>query len=196
MASPCEVLVQTTDDRVAKHVAAAALEVARRVEGKFSRYRDDNIVARINRAGGQPVDVDDETANLLDFAARIHDLSGGMFDITSGVLRRAWTFDGRSRVPSAAEIAPLLELVGWHKAVWQRPTLSLLPGMQIDFGGIGKEYAVDQALRAASAVTHAPMLVNFGGDLTVSGPRADGTPWRVGIESTAAPSSPQAGKLI
>ncbi len=68
--------------------------------------------------------------------------------------------------------------------------------MQIDFGGIGKEYAVDQALRAASAVTHAPMLVNFGGDLAVSGPREEGTPWRVGIESTATPSSPQAGKLI
>lgn len=197
MASPCEVLVQTGDERGARRVAEAAIAVATRIETRFSRYRDDNIVARINGAAGQPVEVDDETANLLDFAARIHDLSGGMFDITSGVLRRAWTFDGRSRVPSPDELAPLLELVGWRKAIWQRPTLTLRPGMQIDFGGIGKEYAVDQALRAASALSAAPMLVNFGGDLAVSGPRADGAAWRVGIESIAAPpGSAQAGKLI
>lgn len=197
MASPCEVLVQSTDERVVRSVADAAVAVATRIEARFSRYREDNIVARINRAGGQPVEVDDETANLLDFAARIHDLSGGLFDITSGVLRRAWTFDGRSRVPSPDELAPLLELVGWHKAVWQRPTLTLRPGMQIDFGGIGKEYAVDQTLQATRALTAAPMLVNFGGDLAVSGPRADGAPWRVGIESIAAPAgSAQAGRLI
>jgi thiamine biosynthesis lipoprotein len=187
MASPCEVLVETTDARVARLVSQAVVAVARHVEAKWSRYRDDNIVARINRAAGQPVEVDDETANLIDFAARIHELSDGLFDITSGVLRRAWTFDGRSRVPSATELAPLLALVGWHKAVWQRPLLTLLPGMQIDFGGIGKEYAVDQAVRAAREITDDPLLVNFGGDLAVSGPRGDGSAWRVGIESVDAP---------
>jgi FAD:protein FMN transferase len=197
MASPCEVLVQTADERIARRAAEAAIEVATRIETKFSRYRDDNIVARINGAAGQPVEVDEETANLLDFAARLHDLSNGLFDITSGVLRRAWTFDGRSQLPSPEALAPLLELVGWHKALWQRPTLTMRPGMQIDFGGIGKEYAVDQALRACGAITAAATLVNFGGDLAVSGPRADGTPWRVGIESIAAPpGSAQAGKLI
>lgn len=197
MASPCEVLVESSDEQVARVAAAAALGVAGRIEEKFSRYRDDNIVARINRAAGQPVEVDEETANLLDFAARIHELSGGLFDITSGVLRRAWTFDGKSRVPSDTEIAPLLALVGWHKAIWQRPRLILLPGMQIDFGGVGKEYAVDQAMLAVRAITQVPVLVNFGGDLAISGPRAEGGPWRVGIESIAAPAgTAQAGRLV
>lgn len=197
MASPCEVLVESSDEQVARVAAAAALGVAGRIEEKFSRYRDDNIVARINRAAGQPVEVDEETANLLDFAARIHELSGGLFDITSGVLRRAWTFDGKSRVPSDTEIAPLLALVGWHKAIWQRPRIILLPGMQIDFGGVGKEYAVDQAMLAVRAITQVPVLVNFGGDLAISGPRAQGGPWRVGIESIAAPAgTAQAGRLV
>jgi thiamine biosynthesis lipoprotein len=197
MASPCEVLVESGEEQVARAVATAALGVASRIEGKFSRYRDDNIVARINRAAGQPVEVDEETANLLDFAARVHELSDGLFDITSGVLRGAWTFDGQSRVPSDDEIAPLLALVGWQRVSWQRPRLTLLPGMQIDFGGVGKEYAVDQALLAVRAITQAPVLVNFGGDLAISGPRADGGPWRVGIESIAVPAGTgQADRLV
>jgi hypothetical protein len=56
------------------------------VERKFSRYRDDNIVHRINTARGAPVAVDDETAALLDYAATCWRLSGGLFDITSGIL--------------------------------------------------------------------------------------------------------------
>ncbi len=54
--------------------------------------------------------------------------------------------------------------------------------MEIDFGGIGKEYAVDRALALAESYTRAPVMVNLGGDLRVSGPRRDGTPWYVAIE--------------
>jgi thiamine biosynthesis lipoprotein len=196
MASPCEVLIETADESDARVLAGAAASVARQVERKFSRYRNDNVVARINAAGGEWVEVDEETADLLDFAARIHELSGGMFDITSGVLRRAWTFDGGSRVPTAAEISPLLKLVGWHKAKWRRPYLRLLPGMQIDFGGIGKEYAVDKALLAVAAQASDAVLVNFGGDLAVSGPRAGGAAWRVGVESVSRPGTAHAAHLI
>ncbi len=129
--------------------------------------------------------VDEETAKLLDFAATLYDLSDGMFDVTSGVLRRAWTFDGGARVPAQTEIEALLPLVGWDKVVWQRPKLRLRSGMQLDFGGIGKEYAVDQAAQIARNVCGCAALVNFGGDLAVSRPRADGRPWRVGIEDPA-----------
>jgi len=180
------VLVDTSHEQVAQAAASAAAACAARIEQKFSRYRSDNIVARINSAAGQPVEVDDETARLLDFADLAWKVSDGNFDITSGVLRRAWKFDGGSHVPDAAEIRALLPLVGWSRASWQRPWLTLLPGMEIDFGGIGKEYAVDQALAAAAQVTDEPVLVNFGGDLAVTGPCREGRPWRVGIESIAA----------
>ncbi len=55
--------------------------------------------------------------------------------------------------------------------------------MEIDLGGIGKEYAVDCAMRLVQEAWPAPALVNFGGDLRASGPRADGTAWTVAIES-------------
>ena len=182
MGGPCEVLADVGDEAQAREIAEVVAACAWRIEHKFSRYLPDNIVARINASGGEPVEVDDETAKLLDFAAHVHRLSDGMFDITSGVLRRAWTFDGGSRPPERAALEALLPLVGWSKVQWQRPVIRLLPGMQIDFGGIGKEYAVDQATHLAAQASDAPVLVNFGGDLAVTRPRGD-RPWRVGIES-------------
>src|SRR4051812_45388424 len=134
MGGPCEVLLDTERESTARALAARAAECAWRIEHKFSRYRDDNIVARINRARGAPIEVDEETAKLLDFADLMHRLSGAAFDIPSGVLRRAWTFDGGARAPATAELARLLALVGWAKVSWRRPLLGLLPHMQIDFG--------------------------------------------------------------
>lgn len=130
--------------------------------------------------------MDDESAKLLDFAAVLHDLSGGLFDITSGVLRRAWTFDGGSHTPDQVEIDALLALVGWHKVRWQRPQITLMPGMQVDFGGIGKEYAVDQAVQIVSQRCEDAVLINFGGDLAVTRARNGGHPWRVGVEDAQA----------
>lgn len=186
MASPCEILVDHPDSRLAGRLLETASRETWRVEAKYSRYRDDNIVHAINHGGGRPVEVDDETARLLDFATECYTLSDGMFDITSGVLRRAWRFDGSDRVPTDEEVEACLPFVGWNKAKWHPPHLTLPDGMEIDLGGIGKEYAVDRVLAMLRAETDAPLLVNFGGDLHASGPRRGGFPWRVGVECLAA----------
>jgi thiamine biosynthesis lipoprotein len=182
MASPCEVHVGGADAATAAAVVELAAAEAARIEAKLSRYRRGNVIDAINSARGRTVVVDDETARLLDYAERLHELSDGKFDVTSGVLRRAWRFDGSDRLPSREAIAALLPHVGWHRVRWRAPELTLLPGMEIDLGGIGKEYAVDRvaALVRPLAVN---CLVNFGGDLLALGSQADGAPWRVGIES-------------
>jgi thiamine biosynthesis lipoprotein len=182
MASPCEVLVETGDPLEARLLGEAALTEARRIETTYSRYRDDGALAAINGAGGRPVVVDDETAGLLDFADRCHRLSGGRFDVTSGVLRRAWRFDGTSGPPAPEAVARLLPLVGWDKVAWRRPEITLPAGMEIDLGGLGKEYAVDRAAALIAAQAAAAVLVNFGGDLRAVGRRRGGRPWQVGIE--------------
>ena len=181
MASPCEVLVDSGDPLESRLLAEAACAEALRIEHKFSRYRPDGVVAAINGGGGRPVVVDDETADLLDFAARCHELSGGRFDVTTGVLRRAWRFDGSDGVPTAATVAALLPLVGWPQVTWRRPTLTLPVGMEIDLGGIGKEYAVDRVAALLSERTAAAVLVNFGGDLRTVGTHRGGG-WEVGVE--------------
>ncbi len=186
MASPCELLLEGVDDAdLAREIVRIACDEARRIERKFSRYRDYSVLARIHAARGAPVEVDDETALLLDFAAQCHALSGGLFDMTSGVLRGAWRFDrGQAALPDADAVAALAARVGWPRVRWQRPVITLPAGMEIDFGGIGKEYAVDRALSLVCACTPAgaAVLVNFGGDLAVSGPRADARRWSVGVE--------------
>nr|MCU0951327.1 FAD:protein FMN transferase [Burkholderiaceae bacterium] len=98
MASRCEVRLVCDDhdagERTATAQAEAAIDEVRRIERKFSRYTDDSVTTRINRAaGGDAAEVDDETAALLDFGAALWAQSGGRFDLTSGVLRRAWRFD-------------------------------------------------------------------------------------------------------
>lgn len=183
MACPCEVLIEDAPENLARQIVETVAASAWRVERKFSRYRTDSAVHRINASGGQPVRVDAETANLLDFSATLTTLTNGGFDITSGVLRKVWTFDGGDHVPSQEEINALLSLVGWNKVTWRRPLFTLPAGMQIDFGGIGKEYAVDSAtMLVESLAAGISCLINFGGDMAVRNPRRDGMHWRIGIE--------------
>jgi thiamine biosynthesis lipoprotein len=181
MASPCEVLLPSMAQEAALAIGAIAADEALRVEKKFSRYRSDSVTARIHEHRGAPIEVDEETAALIDFASQCHDLSDGLFDITSGVLRRAWRFDGSDRIPEPEAVDRLLPLVGFDKLHWQPPRLTLPAGMELDFGGIGKEYAVDRAFELLAGRHAAPFLVNFGGDLRANRPPAHGS-WQVGIE--------------
>jgi FAD:protein FMN transferase len=186
MASPCEVLSEAVDAGEARRLTQLAAAEAWRIEDKFSRYLAGNIVDRINSAAGRPVDVDPETAQLIEFAVTLHRLSNGRFDISSGALRRAWRFDGSDRIPAEADIAAALSVVGWHRASWSPPALRLPTDMEIDFGGVGKEYAVDRAVAMLREHSTVSCLVNFGGDLAVtSAPRAQRA-WSVGIEPTDA----------
>lgn len=188
MACPCELLVEDCDEAVAQQLLTLASRCAWRIEHKFSRYRADSIVHGLNTSAGRPVDVDAETAALIDFGATLSKLSDGAFDLTSGVLRRAWTFDGGEHAPDAGQIEELMRRVGWSRVMWNRPVLQMQSGMELDFGGIGKEYAVDataDTLRNARPTVSC--LVNFGGDLAVTTARRDGQPWLVGIEGSDQP---------
>ncbi len=183
MASDCEVRLACASQADADTLAQAAIDEVRRIEATYSRYRPDTVIGRINaNAGRDWVEVDAETDALFDYAATLHATSGGAFDITSGVLRRVWNFRVPQR-PPLHKLMPVLDLIGWDK-VERAPGRIRLPlvGMELDFGGFGKEYAADRAaaLLAAQGVHHG--YVNLGGDLHVIGPQPDGTPWQIGIQ--------------
>jgi len=181
MASPCVVLLNTPDRALGARVGKLIRTEALRIEAKYSRYRP-SVITTINQSSGREVELDAESADLIDYAVTCYELSDGRFDITSGVLRRVWRFDGTAAPPDPTEVEQILPFVGWHRVFWKRPLLRLAAGMEIDLGGIGKEYAVDRAIDLARKTTDAPLLVNFGGDLRVSGPRRDGSSWHVAIE--------------
>jgi len=183
MAGPCEILIDNPDKKLANQATSIAYTEAKRIEQKFSRYRDDNIVFKINHANGQPIEVDEETAKLIDYAQECYLISDGLFDITSGVLREAWKFNGSNKLPSKQQINKIINNVGWNLINWEKPLLTLKPNMEIDFGGIGKEYAVDRtAMLIASQTGFTHILVNYGGDLNALGPRANKKAWEVGLQ--------------
>ncbi len=180
MASPCEVLMEVDNPQLAKNILQVVVTEARRIEYKFSRYRKNNIISKINNSSGKTIDVDDETARLIDFSANLYQLSEGLFDITSGVLRKAWKFDGSDRLPDQQTIDKLLTVIGWDKINWNNNQITLLPDMQIDLGGVGKEYAVDRSIQLVRQMTSESVLINFGGDLATTCPRHNNDYWSVG----------------
>jgi len=98
------------------------------------------------------------------------------------VLRRVWRFDGSDKIPEPAAVAATLALVGWHRVKWTAPWLEMPPGMEIDLGGIGKEYAVDRCAGLLREREAPPCLVNFGGDLAATVAPRERDAWSVGIE--------------
>ena len=180
MACPCDVLMEVADETLAQAILDTIANEAWRIEDKFSRYQKDNIIYRINHSAGESVEVDDETDRLLDFADELFDLSEGLFDVTSGVLRQVWTFDGSDNLPSAEAVDSVIQNIGWQKVQREKGSVTLPDGMEIDLGGIGKEYAVDRCVLLAREMTDQSVLVNFGGDLAVTCSRRDNACWSVG----------------
>lgn len=183
MGSPCVLYVYSESRSKATKVSKLAVAQIERLERKYSRYRADSITSRINDSAGDPrgIRVDSQTASLLDYAATAYIQSGGLFDITSGILRKAWNFKEK-RIPTDDQLSSLLQLVGWHRAKWNSPNLVLpLAGMEIDFGGYVKEYVADRVAQFLRDQGVKSGLVDLGGDLCIVGPHPDGSPWRVGV---------------
>ncbi len=172
-------------------IAASAEAEVVRIEDRYSRYRPDSLLSEINRvaAVGGALDVDDETAALLDYALAVHRKSEGAFDITTGILRRVWNFSS-GRLPKTAAVDQLMALVGLEKVQWRRPRLSFpVRGMELDFGGIAKEYAADRAAAICAEAGTQHGLIDLGGDLRAIGPRADGTPWLIHLRDPRRPGA-------
>ena len=183
MASPCAVYLYGYDRARVEAIAEAAITEVARIEQRYSRYRADSVLAEINdvaqRAGS--IAVDDETAKLLDYAYACHQRSDCLFDITSGILRRIWDFKS-GHLPDRKAIEDLLPLIGLAKVSWERSRLTFpIVGMELDFGGIGKEYAADQAAEVCSALGIRHGLIELGGDIAVIGPHPNLNPWNIGI---------------
>lgn len=181
MASPCSLQLYAESAHQAQTVFSAIEERTKRFETRYSRYLPFSIVSKINNANGKAIPVDEETAKLLDFATIAWKVSGGLFDITSGAFRTIWDFK-KETVPTPKQIKRVLPLVGWEKVKWDGQSIQMPSGMQIDFGGIVKEYATDAARSIAEKMGIQHGVVELGGDISVIGPHPDGSPWKIALQ--------------
>lgn len=178
------------EQAVAFERAAAAWVQA--FEAKYSRFRPASLVSRINAAAGRAwVEVDAEMEVLLKLCDTLHFMTQGVLDPTALPIVRLWDYKAEPpRVPAAEEIAAARRLVGWKK-VERAPGRVRLPeaGMALDFGGFGKEYAVDFV--AQLAVDHGLpcALVDFGHDLRAVGAPPGRPAWHIGLEDPQKPGT-------
>ena len=166
-----------------KNIAKQVRTLLEALEARYSRYRAESIVSVINQRAGSGIftELDPETQALLDLAGRLWDASGGLFDITSGPLRQAWDFRaGGGADPAQIELT--LPLVGWEQIEWQGSSIHLpTPGVEIDLGGLAKEYAVDSAISLMRNLKVTSAMIELAGDVATIGD-SNNTPWRVGIQ--------------
>lgn len=190
MGSFCEIQLYAESRVDAKHIVRRLATEIGRLEQKYSRFLKGSFLTEINFSAGNPmgIKIDKETKSLFDHALTCYQQSDGLFDITAGVLNRIWDFKS-ARVPTESEIDALLPLVGFHKLSWQRSRLMLPENMQIDFGGIVKEYAADTAAKLARSLGVRHGLVNLGGDFAVIGPQPDEQAWTIGVADPKADRS-------
>ena len=166
-----------------ENIAKQVRTLLEALEARYSRYRAESIVSVINQRAGSGIftEVDPETQALLDLAGRLWGASGGLFDITSGPLRQAWDF--RAGVGAdPAQIELTLPLVGWEQIEWRGSSIHLpTPGVEIDLGGLAKEYAVDSAISLMRNLKVTSAMIELAGDVATIGD-SNNTPWRVGIQ--------------
>jgi thiamine biosynthesis lipoprotein len=189
MGSNCKIQLYTKHKNQAQNIATQVIADVERIEQRYSRYREDSVLTTINHTAeqGGSIEIDEETLALLNYADTCYQQSDSLFDITSGLLREAWYFKTQI-IPQQSQIKLLLHRIGWDKVSFNNTTISFsIPGMQLDFGGIGKEYAVDRA----AAICQQHGLVDLGGDVKIIGPHADGRPWLLGLRHPRQP-----GKLM
>jgi len=185
LGTPCALQLRCTEKKTALKFLADALGWLGNYEAKFSRFRPDSMVSRINQAAGKKwVNIDREMEQMLDMADAMHSLTDGILDPTMLPLLRLWDWKKvHEKLPEEFEVQNALALSNW-KEVERRPGRIFLPrvGMGLDFGGFGKEHAVDQIIAISRKHGITDILVDLGRDIFAMGGNGAHPFWHVGIQ--------------
>ncbi|MBN8610513.1 MAG: FAD:protein FMN transferase [Deltaproteobacteria bacterium] len=186
MGTVYQISVVGEDEVAAQTAMGHALDEIDRLETLLSEWRDDSEISRINAAAGRaPVQVGPETMTIIDAGLVTAEQTNGAFDITWAALRGLYLFQrGEERVPTDAEIAERLPLVGYRDVVVDHAASTVFlrrPGMAIGTGGIAKGYALDRAQEILVREGFPNFMMFGGGQVQLRGMRGDRV-WRVGIQ--------------
>jgi thiamine biosynthesis lipoprotein len=192
MGGPARLVIEhAAAHTVSARAACQTVErLLRDLEARYSRYRENSLISQINRLAGtgKLTPVDEETLALLTFCERLWEQSHGLFDPTAGVLRQVWDFS-RGQQGDVSELPNLLAKVGWSKVKQSVKGVGLSDaGMELDFGGVVKEYGADKAAQSLRDHGFNHALVELAGDVVAVGSKASGAPWHIGISDPEAPS--------
>ncbi len=196
LGTPCNIQFRLTEEKAALLFAAEAINWLSDFDAKCSRFRPNSMVSRINEAAGREwVAVDAEMERLLDIADGLYFLTTGLIDATMLPLLHVWDWKRvHTRLPAAEEVKNAHALTGWKK-VQRRKGAVFLPtaGMGLDFGGFGKEFAVDQLAAIAKRFGIRDALIDLGRDIMALGGNGVHPFWHVGVEDGIHPGQCRGG---
>jgi thiamine biosynthesis lipoprotein len=193
MGMPFQLVVYARDEDSANAAATAVFARIKQLNGVMSDYDPDSELMQLCRTAGsgQAVKVSRDLQSVLSRALDLSKKSDGAFDVTVGPVVKLWRKARKTKtMPPADELADALKRVGYRniRIDEQAGTVELLvPGMQVDLGGIGVGYAIDEALTVLETKGIKSALVDGSGDIGVSDPPPGQLGWRIGI----APLDPE-----
>lgn len=159
------------------------------INALMSTYDPTSEVSRFNiQTSSDWIAISAETAQVVELALQISELTDGAFDISVGPLVELWGFGAAKRaeqIPNNTQIEEQLAKVGYQKLQLRRQPAALKkqhPQLRIDLSAIAKGYAVDVLAELLNQQGIDNYLVEIGGELQISGQRTDKTPWRIAIE--------------
>ncbi len=193
----CTVTIGGMPEKEADEILKEAFDVVRKYENMFSRTIEGSDIYRINNAGGEAVEVSDETVEVIRQGIAMGDLSGGRFDITVGRLTDMWNFTGENpSVPPQEEIDAALPAVDYRNIHIDGNRVTLEnPDAAIDLGGIAKGYIADRLAEFLTDRGVESAVINLGGNVETVGSKEDGSSWTVGIERPYSDRTELMGKV-
>ena len=181
-------LAQGTTYRIIAQNAPADIEqkiagVFQRADSLFSIFNPNSVISRINRNENRLINSDIVTC--LNIAGDVHNLSGGMYDITVKPIVDAWGFGSGRKNPSPEYIDSLMQFVGFGLLDYEALPGVLKKqrsGVQIDLSSIAKGYTVDMMSYMLRSNGVENFLVEIGGEIYCRGVNSKGREWIVGID--------------
>lgn len=179
-----KIVLYAADETEARPAAAAAFARVAELNRILSDYDPSSEVSRLARAPtGTAIPVSAELFDVLQQSQRLAERSGGAFDATAGPVVRLWRAARQTgQLPSPAERDAARQAVGYQKLrldLADRSVALLGPGMQLDFGGIAKGFAADEALAVLRRRGFAQAMVAASGDLALGEAPPDQPGWKI-----------------
>ncbi len=178
------------DDDGREAIRAAIDEVLELTNRLLSTWDPESEISRLNRhPASEPFALSAETVTLLEIAGRVGELSGGAFDVTVGPLVDAWGFGPAglpAKPPSPEALAELRARVVPDRLLLASDRTSVTKAradVWCDLSALAPGWAADRIAAAIEALGHHDLIVDIGGEVVARGRRADGTLWRVAVES-------------
>ena len=171
-------------DEADEEIINGCAEICKKYDIMFSRTNPESEISKINNANGQPVEVSEDTIDIIKTGIHYGKLSGGAFDITIGTVTNLWDFKSEEHiVPSDKSLKAATSKVNYKNIIIKDNTVQLTDSaMMIDVGALAKGYIADRLkdYLLENAVEHA--LINLGGNVLAVGNKPDGSDFNIGIQ--------------